>query len=119
MGHYARIWLRRHDLERALADRFVVTEHAGASLRTVEMGHVDLAIVYATDARLASKASLAYEIPSHEQPHIRYGAALIQRSGSRKNPSAAAAHAFLLHLQSPESRSTFERYGFSIAEAQP
>ena len=75
VGHYARQWLARRGLIEALTPRLVATEHARATLAAVEAGHADLAIVYATDARMARRAEIAYRIPDAEQPSILYVAA--------------------------------------------
>ena len=83
VGRYAREWLRRHDLEPALATRSVQTEHARATLLAVDQGHVDAAIVYATDARLARHASPGYRIPAAEQPNIEYVALLSPEPGEQ------------------------------------
>jgi molybdate transport system substrate-binding protein len=109
VGRYARQWLRAHRLESQLESRIVVTEHARATRGAVELGHADVAIVYATDARLAKRAILAYEIPDAEQPRIRYGAARIT-AGSHPD----AAKNFVAFLRSPAARAILTRHGFVV-----
>ena len=125
LGRYARDWLRAHGLESELDERVVLTEHARATLSAVELGQVDLAIVYATDARLARRAQLVYEIPPNEQPTIRYGAAAIRRDAlaARSKDDATRRHSaarhLLRHLQGPDARRVIQRYGFEVPEATP
>ena len=91
VGRYAREWLAARGLLVALEDRLVQTEHARATLAAVDAGHVDAAVVYATDARAARAARLAFRVPHAEHPRIVYTAARLARAG----PSADALLAFL------------------------
>jgi molybdate transport system substrate-binding protein len=76
VGRYAREWLAGLGLLAALEPRIVPTEHARATLAAVDAGHADAAILYATDARLARSARVAFAIPDDDQPTILYVAAL-------------------------------------------
>jgi len=109
LGGYARAWLRAHALLDALSARIVPTPHARATLAAVENRHVDAAIVYATDARLASGARIAFEIPDAEQPAIRYVAAAA--SGSR---APALSADFLAFLRSEPGVQPFVEAGFAL-----
>jgi molybdate transport system substrate-binding protein len=71
-GHYAREWLARKGLLKVVEMRAVQTENVRATLAAVDAGNADAAIVYATDARVATSAKLAFEIPANEQPRIVY-----------------------------------------------
>ena len=95
LGRYARQWLARHDLQ-DVEGRSVRTANARATLAAVDLGQVDAAIVYETDAALARAAETAFAIPSSEQPRIAYVAALTRR-GSTSDP----ARAFLEFLLGP------------------
>ncbi len=75
LGHYAREWLAGVGLLASLAPRFVITEHARATLAAVDAGHADAGIVYATDARAARSAHVAFIPTAGEQPRIVYVAA--------------------------------------------
>jgi molybdate transport system substrate-binding protein len=99
VGRYARAWLRRHGLEDVLANRLVRTEHARATLVAVDHGHADLAIVYASDARLARSARVVLEIPASEQPQIAYAAAIV-----RDSSESTLAHAFVRFLLGREAQ---------------
>jgi len=107
VGRYAREWLARRGLLDRLAPRFVVTEHARATLAAVDAGHADVAIVYATDARLARAAEPAFEVPADEQPTIVYAAARVGE------PTADSA-AFFRWLGGPAAREILARAGFRL-----
>lgn len=106
VGRYAREWLAGRGLLEALGPRIVLTEHARATLAAVDFGHADAAVVYATDARLARFARVAFEVPTDQQPSIAYAAARI-----RATPEHAAD--FLRFLRGPEARAALEAAGFA------
>jgi len=108
VGRYAREWLEARGIAQAVAERAVRTEHARATLVAVEQGHVDAAIVYASDARLARKAHLAYAIPAAEQPAISYRAVVPGRQ-----PPSAAVRKWLESLLGAQGRERLAAAGFS------
>jgi molybdate transport system substrate-binding protein len=110
VGRYAREWLASRGLFEPLAPRIVRTEHARATLIAVDRGLADAAIVYATDARLARSARVAFEIPRDEQPRIAYVAALLVDGAQRER-----ARAFLRFLRGPSSAEILARAGFEPA----
>jgi len=111
VGRYAREWLTRRNLLDVLASRAVQTEHARATLLAVDNGHVDVAIVYETDARIARNAVVAYRIPDAEQPAITY----VALRGSATQP---LAEAWLDFLRTPATRKAFEGAGFETRSAR-
>ena len=114
LGHYAREWLARDGLLAALGPRLVSTEHARATLAAVDAGHADAGIVYATDARVAHSARVAFVPPAAEQPRIVYVAALLRRSRA-----PALAERFLAALAGLEAHQTFEAAGFAPPPGEP
>jgi molybdate transport system substrate-binding protein len=108
VGRYAREWLARRGLLEAVNARTVQTEHARATLVAVDQGHADAAIVYASDARLARSARVAFEIPDDEQPHIEYVAVTL--TGAR---APALAETFLAFLGGTASREILAAAGFA------
>jgi len=108
VGRYARQWLARHGLLEAVDARTVQTEHARATLAAVDHGQVDAAIVYASDARLARSARVAFEIPDAEQPRISY-VALTLASARAPQP----AEGFLAFLGEPDSEAILTAAGFT------
>jgi molybdate transport system substrate-binding protein len=107
VGRYAREWLRRRGLLEQLAPRLIPTEHARATLAAVDHGQADVAIVYATDARLARSARIAFEVPDAEQPRIVYAAARVRDSTRRRQ-----AGDFLAFLTGQATRDALRTAGF-------
>jgi molybdate transport system substrate-binding protein len=108
VGRYARGWLEDRGLLEALLPRLVATEHARATLIAVDQGHVDAAIVYATDAALARRARVVWEIPPGEQPEILYAAAVAHDARD-----AALGDAFVALLTSGAGREHLVRARFA------
>jgi molybdate transport system substrate-binding protein len=107
VGHYAREWLARKGLLEKLEPRMVSLEHARATLAAVDSGNAEVGIVYATDARVARSARVAFTPPDSEQPRIVYGAALLSRG---KAPGLAGE--LMSALYDPAARRDFAQAGF-------
>lgn len=124
LGRYSREWLRSRRLEAAVEEKLVITEHARATLTAAETGHVDVAIVYETDAKRAESAVVTYQIPDAEQPRIRYGVARIEHDrddmgrAPQIDPKVQAAREFVAFLRGPEARDVLVRYGFRVLEPE-
>jgi molybdate transport system substrate-binding protein len=112
VGRYGREWLAARGLLASLAPRAIATEDARATLAAVDAGNADAAIVYATDARLASSARVAFEIPAAEQPEIVYEAAL--RAGA-----SAEARRFFAFLAGAEASRALAASGFAPPPGAP
>jgi molybdate transport system substrate-binding protein len=108
VGRYAREWLGGRGVLEALTPRIVRTENARATLATVDQGLADAAIVYATDARLARSARVAYVIPDGEQPRIDYSAAVLAEA---REPQLARA--FLAFLAGEAAQAVLRDAGFA------
>lgn len=107
LGRYARDWLTGQGLLEGLRGRIVTTEHARATLSAVDAGHVDLAIVYASDARLARRAVVLAEIDPSGHPPIRYVAARVVAG-----PACPAIDVALLAWSGRVAIEELERGGF-------
>jgi molybdate transport system substrate-binding protein len=107
VGHYAREWLARKGLLEKLAPRIVSLEHARATLAAVDLGNAEAGIVYATDARLARSARVAFTPPDSEQPRIVYRAALLTGG---KAPGLAGE--WMSALNEPAARHDLAEAGF-------
>lgn len=92
----------------ALHDRLAPAADVRAVLRLVELGEVDLGIVYATDAQASSKIQIAAPIPASLHDPIRYPIALTVTA----QPGAAA---FLAYLHSLPASSVFTAAGFTVS----
>jgi molybdate transport system substrate-binding protein len=109
-GIYARRWLEDIGLWDRLASRIVPADNVRAALAAVESGNADAAIVYRTDAAVARRARIAFEVPAAEGPPIAYAAAVLRHS---RAPVEAAR--FLDFLQSDSAQRCFARHGFRPA----
>lgn len=108
-GVYAREWLQKIGLWDRVAAKIIPTENVRAALAAVESGNVDAAIVYKTDARVAKRSRIAYEVPRASGPAISYPFALLRNAEQRD-----AATRFLAHLRSKAALQIFARHGFLI-----
>jgi molybdate transport system substrate-binding protein len=108
-GVYARQWLQRIGMWQRVAPKVIPTENVRAALSAVEAGNADAAIVYKTDARIAKRARIVFEVPRKEGPPISYPFALLRDSEHRD-----AAIRFLQHLRSKSALRIFAKHGFLI-----
>jgi molybdate transport system substrate-binding protein len=106
VGRYAREWLAARGLLASLEPRLLATADARATLVAVDAGDVDAAIVYATDAGVATSARVAFEIAADEQPAIVYEAALRSRAGSE-------ARSFFAYLEAGGASRALAAAGFA------
>ena len=109
VGVYARRYLESQGLWAEVSKKIVPTDGVRAALTAVEQGHADLAIVYRTDAAIARRARIAYEVPGDQGPRIVYPAALVSSGHNRDDGGR-----FLKFLHSAEARAIFERAGFVV-----
>src|SRR3954447_3581105 len=108
-GVYAKQYLEREGLWTEIEPRLVPSTSVRAALSAVEAGAADAAIVYRTDARTATRATVAWVVPADRGPKIVYPAAIVRTT---KEP--AEAQRFLDFLQSAAGGRVFERFGFGI-----
>ncbi|HEX7832316.1 MAG TPA: molybdate ABC transporter substrate-binding protein [Thermoanaerobaculia bacterium] len=108
-GIYAREWLESLKLWKAIEPKVVPTDNVRAALAAVESGNADAAIVYKTDARIAKRVRVAYEVDRSEGPKISYPFALLKHA---EQPDAARR--FLAHLQSKAALAIFRKHGFIL-----
>jgi molybdate transport system substrate-binding protein len=109
-GVYAKQYLVRVGIWSQIAPRIVPTVSVRAALATAESGTAEAAIVYATDARITKRVSVAWIVPAAEGPRIVYPAARI-----RNGRAADQAVRFLTFLRSDAASRIFERFGFTRA----
>ena len=110
-GIYAKAWLRKVHLWKAVEPKIVPTENVRAALSAVESGNVEAGIVYKTDAAISKKVKAIYEVPIGDGPDISYPVALVQGSEQKEY-----AMRFLNYLDSEGAASIFEKYGFVVRE---
>jgi molybdate transport system substrate-binding protein len=108
-GVYARAWLQKIGMWERIAPKVIPTENVRAALAAVDSGNADSAIVYKTDARIAKRARIVFEVPRAQTPEISYPFALLRDADNRD-----AAARFLQHLQSKAALRIFAKHGFII-----
>jgi molybdate transport system substrate-binding protein len=111
-GVYARTWLQSLGLWERVKDKVVPTLDVRAALAAVEAGHVDAAIVYATDAAVAKRARVAYRVAPEQGPPIVYVLAPLTTS------TKAGARTLVRFLASRDAASTFEHFGFVVLRSE-
>jgi molybdate transport system permease protein len=113
-GVYARRYLEAAGLWERLRPKVVPGTSVRASLAAIDAGEADAAFVYQTDARVATRAVVAFAVPPETAPRIVYVAAIV--AGAR-HPEEART--YLDFLRSPEARARFESLGFAAAGPSP
>ncbi|HTI40039.1 MAG TPA: molybdate ABC transporter substrate-binding protein [Vicinamibacterales bacterium] len=111
-GVYARQYLQKVGIWDVLAPRMVLSVSVRDALAAVESGAAVAAIVYRTDARIATRASVAWVVPASEGPPIRYVAAVIRTSSVTEE-----AQRFLDFLRSPRGTGVLTEFGFAPVRA--
>jgi molybdate transport system substrate-binding protein len=111
-GIYAKEYLRRAGVWRAVVDKVVPTENVRGALAAVESGNADAALVYKTDALISSRVKVAYEVGAGAAPQIAYPLAVVK--GGR---NVEGGKAFAAYLESPEALAVFRRHGFLVPRA--
>lgn len=108
-GIYAREWLETLKLWKSIEPNVIPTDNVRAALAAVESGNADAAIVYKTDARIAKRVRVAYEVDRSEGPKISYPFAVMKHA---EQPEAAKR--FLAYLQSKSAKAIFAKHGFIV-----
>ena len=108
-GHYAREALQSTNLWESLMPRLILGSDVRTTLGYVETGNVDVALVYATDAAVASTLIALDVVPVDSYSDIIYPAATLRRS----TPSVVADD-FLVFLKSNRAQRVFDRFGFGL-----
>lgn len=93
----------------AAEGKLVMAQDVRQALIYADRGEVDGAFVYRTDALLAKKAVILYEVPAALHAPITYPMGLTVQG--EKNPEAVE---FFRFLQSPEAEEVLGKYGFIV-----
>lgn len=108
-GIYAKEYLEKQHLWRAVKPKVVPTENVRGALAAVESGNVEAGMVYRTDAAISKQVKVACQVPRKDGPPISYPMAVIKDSNH-----VEAARRFLHYLNSDEAAKVFEKYGFIV-----
>ena len=108
-GMYAKQALESLGAWEKIAAQVARSKDVRAALALVERGECPLGIVYSTDAAVSKKVKVVGLFPEDSHRPIVYPAALV---AGHENDSAAKA--FFEFLKTADSKSIFEKYGFSV-----
>lgn len=109
-GEYAVESFKAAGVEKELAGKLVMAKDVREAMKYAELGEVDGAFVYRTDALLLGKqAKILFSVPEGLHERIVYPMALTAVGAKRKE-----AREFLRFLQSAEARKLLEKYGFAV-----
>jgi molybdate transport system substrate-binding protein len=113
-GKYAKAWLEKIGLWKAVRDRVVPAVDVRAALAAVESGAAETGVVYRTDAAVSRRAVVLFEVPEGEAPEISYAVAAM-----RDRPEMERARKVVDCLAGPEARGVFEALGFIVLRSGP
>ncbi len=108
-GEYAMSAITKAGLEQKLSGRLVMAKDVRECLMYAELGEVDGAFVYKTDALLAKKAKLLFTVPQELYPRVIYPMALTIKAAQNDE-----AKVFLAYLQGKEAKSVLKKSGFVL-----
>lgn len=110
VGVYARQLLEARGLWERVQPKVVPAGTAEMALAAAEAGHVDVAVVYLTDARRSSRVRTLLVIARDQGPRIAYPAGIVPSGGNEPG-----ARRFLEYLRGAEAKTVFRRYGFIVS----
>ncbi|RNC69183.1 MAG: molybdate ABC transporter substrate-binding protein [Desulfuromonadales bacterium] len=109
-GEYAVESFKAAGVEKDLAGKLVMAKDVREAMKYAELGEVDGALVYRTDALLLGKhAKILFTVPEGLHDRVTYPLALTV-TGAKK----PEAREFLRFLSSAEARKVLEKYGFAV-----
>jgi len=108
-GDYAMESMKNAGVDQKLAAKLVMAKDVRECLTYAEMGEVDGAFVYRTDALQAKKAKILFVVPEKLHSRVVYPMALTV--GGAAN---ADAKAFFAWIQSGDAKSILKKYGFIL-----
>ena len=108
-GQYAMEALKKSGIDQQLHNRLVMARDVRECLMYAEMGEVEGAFVYMTDAKqMAKKTRVFFVVPQELYSRVTYPVALTA-SGCAKSSAAA----FLDYLRTPAAQKIFALFGFT------
>jgi molybdate transport system substrate-binding protein len=108
-GEYAMSAMTKAGVITKVMSKLIMGKDVRECLMYAELGEVDGAFVYKTDALQAKKAKLLFTVPQELYPRVVYPVALTLKGA--KNDDAKAFHAF---LQGDEAKSVLMKFGFVL-----
>lgn len=105
-GSYAKDILQYYNLYNLLKPRFILASNVRAALSVVELGEVDLGIVYKTDALMSDKVKIIRQFPKESHKEINYYCAELRSD----NPYKKDFYNFI--LTSDKVKELYIKHGF-------
>lgn len=106
-GMYAKDSMINLKIWDTVEKKIIPTPDVRAALAYVEMGEVDCALVYVTDALISRKVTVRGTMPVESHSKIVYPAAIVNGTGN-----VNGAWKFMEFLSSIKAKNIFERHGF-------
>ena len=108
-GEYAMAAMTKAGVAAQLTSKLVMAKDVRECLMYAELGEVDGAFVYKTDALQAQKSKLLFTVPRELYPRVVYPMAITIKGA--KNDEVKAFHTF---LQSDDAKSVLTKFGFAL-----
>ena len=108
-GEYALAAMSKAGVEQQLSGKLVMAKDVRECLMYAELGEVDGAFVYRTDALLAKKAKLLFEVSQSLYPRVVYPMVLTLKAAQNSE-----ARAFESYLQGEEAKTVLRKFGFQL-----
>jgi molybdate transport system substrate-binding protein len=108
-GDYAMASMKKAGIADKLAGKLVIAKDVKECFMYAELGEVDGAFVYRTDALQAKKAKLLFTVPQKLYPRVIYPMALTLKAAQNSE-----AKAFEAWLQGTEAKSVLYKFGFIL-----
>lgn len=112
-GVYARAALEALGLWGPLKGHIVETDNVRAALTLADLGEVEMAVVYRSDATAAPDLAILATFPQDSHPHITYPAAVTSQS-----TTAETAASLIDWLRGEQAGAIFLAAGFDLKGAQ-
>lgn len=106
-GKYAMQALKFYGCYEDFSNRLLPAKNVRDALLMVEMGEVEVGIVYETDARKSDKVKIVHIFPENAYEPIHY-------IGASKMENSKSLDQFLLYLQSEKAKNIWIQNGFKI-----
>lgn len=107
-GEYAAEAIKNAGMDKQLEKKLVMTKDVRECLLYAELGEVDGAFVYKTDAFQSKKAKILFIVPQEIYPRVTYP--MVLTVVGAKNKEAAA---FYSYLHGDEAKAVLTKYGFA------
>ena len=108
-GEYAMSAITKAGIAEKLSGKLVMAKDVRECLMYAELGEVDGAFVYKTDALLAKKAKVLFTVPQKLYPRVTYPMALTVKAAQNDE-----AKSFLAYLQGKAAKSVLGKFGFML-----